>query len=78
MRNLRAIVRALATQTEAEGRSGVEYWDAFLGRWEALLEAQDLSHEATTDLADLLKPFDGARIRIQHWAGSRSPRVGRS
>jgi PAS domain S-box-containing protein len=43
MKNLLAMARALATQTRAEGRSGVEYRDAFLGRLEALLTAQDLS-----------------------------------
>jgi len=69
MRNLMAVARSLATLTEAEGRSGVEYRDAFLGRLQALLEAQDLSDDATTDFADLiariLKPFDDGRIRIQ-------------
>jgi len=69
MRNLMAVARSLATLTEAEGRSGVEYRDAFLGRLQALLEAQDLSDDATTDFADLvariLKPFDGGGIRIQ-------------
>ncbi len=69
MRNLMAVARALATQTEAEGRSAVEYRDAFLGRFEALLEAQGFSDDATIDLAALigriLRPFDGARIRIQ-------------
>ena len=29
-----AVVQALATQTEVEGRSGEEYRDAFLGRFE--------------------------------------------
>ena len=69
MRNLIAVARALATQTEAEGRSGVEYRDAFLGRFEALLEAQDLSQEEAIDVAGLtariLKPFDAGRIRIE-------------
>jgi PAS domain S-box-containing protein len=69
MRNLAAVARALATQTEAEGRSGVEYRDAFLGRFEALLKAQDSADDAETEVADLiariLRPFDAARIRIQ-------------
>jgi hypothetical protein len=36
------VVRALATQTEVDGRSGEEYRDAFLGRFEAVLRADDL------------------------------------
>ena len=69
MKNLMAVARALATQTEAEGRSGVEYRDAFLGRFGALLEVQDLSDEAETDVASLiariLKPFKAERIQIE-------------
>lgn len=69
MKNLMATAHALAAQTLTEGRSAVEYRDTFLGRFEALLEAQDLSDHAATDLADIiariLKPFDAERIRIQ-------------
>ena len=69
MRNLIAVARALATQTETEGRSGAEYRDAFLGRFEALLKAQDLTDDEATCVADLiarvLAPFDAERIRIQ-------------
>jgi PAS domain S-box-containing protein len=43
MKNLLALVRALATQTEVEGRSGEEYRDAFLGRFEAVLRAEESS-----------------------------------
>jgi two-component sensor histidine kinase len=68
MGNLVAVTRALATQTQAEGRSGTEYRDTFLGRFDALVQAQDLSSDGATDLADLiahvLKPFHGRRIRI--------------
>ena len=68
MKNLLAAARALATQTTAEGRSGVDYRDAFLGRFEALLNAQDLSDNAPADIAGLiarvLKPFDPERLRI--------------
>lgn len=78
MRNLVAVARALATQTEAEGRSGTEYRDAFLGRFEALVDVQDLSNETTTDLADLiariLKPFDEARIRLEPGPSVALPR----
>ena len=69
MRNLIAVARALATQTETEGRSGAEYRDAFLGRFEALLKAQDLTDDEATCVADLiarvLAPFDAERIPIQ-------------
>jgi two-component sensor histidine kinase len=67
-RNLMALARALATQTETEGRSATEYRDAFLSRFEALLAAQDLSQDALGGFADLvariLGPFDGQRIHI--------------
>jgi two-component sensor histidine kinase len=43
MKNLLAIVRALATQTAVEGRSAEDYRDAFLGRLEALIRAEDLA-----------------------------------
>jgi two-component sensor histidine kinase len=43
MKNLLAIVRAIATQTIAEGRSGEEYRTAFLGRFEAVIRAEDLA-----------------------------------
>ena len=66
-RNLMALARALATQTETEGRSSTEYRDAFLSRFEALVAAQDMS-EATADLAELvariLRPSDGRRLHI--------------
>jgi PAS domain S-box-containing protein len=56
MKNLLAIVQALATQTEVEGRSGEEYRDAFLGRFEAVLRAEDivLSGDAESDLGRLV------------------------
>ncbi len=43
MKNLLAIVRALATQTSVEGRSAQDYRDAFLGRFEALVQAEHLA-----------------------------------
>ncbi len=42
MRNLLASVRALANQTRTEGRTAADYQRAFLGRFQALMEAQDL------------------------------------
>jgi two-component sensor histidine kinase len=43
MKNLLATVRAIATQTAVEGRSGEEYREAFLGRFEAVIRAEDLA-----------------------------------
>ena len=67
-RNLMAMARALATQTETEGRSAAEYRDAFLRRFEALLAAQDVSDAAAADLgllvSRILGPFDGQRVLI--------------
>jgi two-component sensor histidine kinase len=56
MKNLLAVVRALATQTEVEGRSGEEYREAFLGRLEAVLRAEDISlaGDAEIDLGVLI------------------------
>jgi PAS domain-containing protein len=55
-KNLFALVQALANQTEAEGRTGAEYRDAFLGRFAALVRAQDLTASAGNggDLAGLV------------------------
>ncbi|MGF6227814.1 two-component sensor histidine kinase [Inquilinus ginsengisoli] len=43
VKNLLAIVQAMARQTVAEDRSGVEYRDDFLGRFKALVTAHDLA-----------------------------------
>lgn len=43
IKNLLAMVQAMARQTVAEGRSGVEYRDDFLGRFKALVTAHDLA-----------------------------------
>lgn len=43
MKNLLAIVRALATQTQSAGRSADEYKEAFLGRFQAVVDAEDLA-----------------------------------
>ena len=70
MKNLLAIVRALATQTEVEGRSGEEYRDAFLGRFEAVVRAEDISlaGDAEANLGVLigqaLEPAGPNRSRI--------------
>lgn len=46
--NLFALARALASETEAEGLSGVAYRDAFIGRFEALLKGQSLQEDLST------------------------------
>jgi two-component sensor histidine kinase len=43
VKNLLGVVLALARQTEAAGRTGEEYRDAFLGRFEALVQAHALT-----------------------------------
>jgi two-component sensor histidine kinase len=70
MKNILAVVRALATQTTVEGRSGEEYRDAFLGRFEALIRAEDfaLAGSAEDDLSALVKqalgPAGPERCRV--------------
>jgi PAS domain S-box-containing protein len=71
MRNQLAVVRALARQTRAAGRTGEEYRDAFLGRLEALARAQDVSLAGgpATDLAEVvsraLEPIAAGRLRVE-------------
>ena len=66
VKNLLALVQALARQTEAEGRSGETYRDAFLGRLGALVRAHELAFDAdaTADLSGLvagtLAPYHAA------------------
>ncbi|WP_376091667.1 HWE histidine kinase domain-containing protein [Roseomonas sp. CCTCC AB2023176] len=43
MKNLLGVARSIARQTTTEGRSAEAYRDAFLGRFEALIKAQDLA-----------------------------------
>jgi two-component sensor histidine kinase len=65
MKNLLAVARSIAHQTTTEGRSAEEYRDAFLGRFNALVEAQDLafSEQAGRSLGELveraLDPYRG-------------------
>ncbi|MCA1440452.1 PAS domain-containing protein [Ensifer sp. IC4062] len=57
MKNLLALVQAMARQTTANGRSGEEYRDAFLGRFNALVQAHDLAYSEgdETDLGEMLE-----------------------
>lgn len=70
MKNLLGIVRSLARQTEVDGRSAQDYRDAFLGRLQALAEAEDLTllSDAPAELRALLqravKPAGADRCRI--------------
>jgi two-component sensor histidine kinase len=56
MKNVLAVARSLARQTSTEGRTAVEYRDDFLGRFSALVEAQDLafSEQNEGNLATLI------------------------
>ena len=73
VKNLLALVQALARQTEAAGRSGEAYRDAFLGRLETLVRAHELAFEAeaSADLGELvagtLAPYaaDPATITVE-------------
>lgn len=57
MKNLLSTVRALANRTAVADRSAVEYRDAFLGRFEALMDAQnlELSGGAVIDFAGIVE-----------------------
>jgi len=71
MKNLLAVVLAIARQTAAEGRSGEEYRDAFLGRFSTLVRAHDAAYtqEGQADLMEVLErtlnPYsEGARAIV--------------
>lgn len=57
MKNLLGIVRSLANQTDVAGRSAEEYRDAFLGRFQAVAEAENLAlaNSAPADLSTLVE-----------------------
>jgi PAS domain S-box-containing protein len=57
MKNLLGIVRSLANQTDVEGRSAEEYRDAFLGRFQAVAETENLAlaSSAQPNLSALLE-----------------------
>jgi two-component sensor histidine kinase len=71
MKNPGAILRAIATQTAVEGRSGEEYRDAFLGRFEAVMRAEDLALEGSAEgdmsalVEQALAPAGPQRYRIE-------------
>ena len=56
MKNLFAVVRSLASQTEADGRTAAEFRDTFLNRLEATLRAQEIaSNPEPAELTSLLR-----------------------
>lgn len=57
MKNLLGIVRSLANQTDVEGRAAKEYRDAFLGRFQAVAEAETvaLASSAEANLSALVE-----------------------
>jgi two-component sensor histidine kinase len=57
IKNLMSVVQSLAIQTTAKGKTGEEYRDAFLGRFQALVDAQDLTlgHVTDIDLATICR-----------------------
>jgi two-component sensor histidine kinase len=63
VKNLLGVVLALARQTKAAGRTGEEYRDAFLGRFEALVQAHALTSSAEGDgdlyglISNSLRPY---------------------
>lgn len=67
MKNLLAMIRAVATQTKTTNRTAEEYRDAFMGRFEAVIGAQELinTNGSVADLAALLdttlRPIAGQR-----------------
>lgn len=75
MKNLLATMRAVASQTQTAGRSAEEFKQAFLGRFKAILDAQNLSlsSEPVQDLETLVhRATDALRERI---AIGPAPRV---
>ncbi|APG95443.1 HWE histidine kinase domain-containing protein [Sinorhizobium americanum] len=57
MKNLLGLVQAIARQTTAAGHSGEEYRDAFLGRFNALVQAHDAAYSQVgeADLQEVLQ-----------------------
>ncbi|RVH48468.1 sensor histidine kinase [Sinorhizobium meliloti] len=70
VKNLLALVQAMARQTSTKGRSAEEYRDSFLGRFNALIQANDaaFSESAGADLKELiertLEPYKTSRAGV--------------
>ncbi len=70
IKNLLGVAQALARQTSVTGRTAMEYRDAFLGRFEALVRAQEASTAPhASQLPDLaqtvLEPYVGGRHAVR-------------
>ena len=60
MKNMFAVVRAIAMRTDTKGRTAVEYRDTLLGRLDITLRAQEMAaSEETADLEALLRQSIG-------------------
>lgn len=57
MKNLLSVARSIARQAPTQGRTAAQYRDEFLGRFEALVEAQELGFtgDESTDLKTLIE-----------------------
>ncbi|MCP9629389.1 PAS domain-containing protein [Rhodopseudomonas palustris] len=64
MKNLLGIAQSMAHQTRTEGRSAEQYRDDFLGRFGALVEAENLAFAAQNE-AGILTLFE--RILAPYW-----------
>ncbi|WP_234831064.1 sensor histidine kinase [Rhodopseudomonas palustris] len=74
MKNLLGITQSMAWQTRTEGRTAAEFREDFMGRFNALIEAEDLAFSdhngagLTALFERILAPFrnDRASIEIEH------------
>jgi two-component sensor histidine kinase len=70
MKNLFGVAQSIARQTTTEGRSAEEYRDAFLGRFAALIEAEDLAFNQQDEsslhdlMAQIFAPYSDERARV--------------
>jgi two-component sensor histidine kinase len=70
MKNVFGVAQSIARQTTTEGRSAEEYRDVFLGRFAALMEAEDLAFDEQDEgglevlLGRVLAPFALDRSRV--------------
>jgi two-component sensor histidine kinase len=81
MKNLLGLVQAIARQTSVQGRSGEEYRDAFLGRFNALVQAHEVafSEDDEMGLKELvertLEPYASDPALVLMAAGPAVPLV---
>jgi hypothetical protein len=75
IKNLLAMVQAMALQTSAKGRSGEEYRDAFLGRFNALV--RPMPRASRTSMACSAGPHARCSSRAKCFSVPASPATGR-